>query len=305
MFFESKKVRSVLCGFNELEKLLDGNGGICPQNELIHPIKNFQQHVNVFKRENRKYIEYWRDKYNLGDVFSDYLLESIYDKQALDKIDHRRTMMFIGSEIPFLANNSTLVCGLGWQYRDKHVMDCKNVEGSSFCYVRGKISRNNVIEAGIGISPDLPIGDSGLLASLLYTPSSAKIHDIGIITHWTAKQKLKTYLDTAKKIFPDKDIAIMQMGDETKSPLDLFEFIQSCRVVVASSLHAIIFSHSFGVPALFFSDVDEYKFQDYYSVYDRIHYEDILKWTSLETALEHVSDEQFVQSVNPTKEEVV
>ena len=115
---------------------------------------------------------------------------------------------------------------------------------------------------------------------------------------------MKTYLDTAKRIFPDKDIAIMQMGDETKSPLDLFEFIQSCRVVVASSLHAIIFSHSFGVPALFFSDVDGYKFQDYYSVYDRIHYEDILKWTSLETALGHVSDEQFVQSVNPNKEEV-
>ena len=69
------------------------------------------------------------------------------------------------------------------------------------------------------------------------------------------------------------------MGDETKSPLDLFEFIQSCRIVVASSLHAIIFSHSFGVPALFFSDVDGYKFLDYYSVYDRIVYEDPSKRT--------------------------
>ena len=39
-------------------------------------------------------------------------------------------------------------------------------------------------------------------------------------------------------------------------------------------------------------------------MYDRIHYEDLAKETSLETALGHVSDEQFVQSVNPKKEEV-
>ena len=82
----------------------------------------------------------------------------------------------------------------------------------------------------------------------------------------------------------------MQMGAQSKSPLDLFEFISSCRTIVASSLHAIIFSHSFGVPALFFSDVGEYKFQDYYSVYDRIDYEHLIKWTSLETALENAYD---------------
>jgi hypothetical protein len=139
-------------------------------------------------------------------------------------------------------------------------MKNKDIPPDCFCFTRGKLSRQKVIDSGVAISNDLPVGDSGLLASLLYKPSSEKIHDIGIITHWTAKPKLKTYLDTAKRIFPDKDIAIMQMGDETKSPLDLFEFIQSCRVVVASSLHAIIFSHSFGVPSLFFSDVDGYKF---------------------------------------------
>ena len=85
---------------------------------------------------------------------------------------------------------------------------------------------------------------------------------------------------------------------------DLFEFICSCKVVVASSLHAIIFSHSFGVPALFFSDVDGYKFQDYYSVYDRIVYEDLSKRTSLEDALNHMLDEGFISLVNPTCDEV-
>lgn len=156
--------------------------------------------------------------------------------------------------------------------------------------MRGRISRQNVIDAGVNIPHDLPIGDTGLLASLLYKPSSEKIHDIGIITHWSAKERLGKYLETAQKIFPEKDIAVMQMGAQSKSPLDLFEFISSCRAIVASSLHAIIFSHSFGVPALFFSDVGEYKFQDYYSVYDRIDYEHLIKWTSLETALENAYD---------------
>lgn len=84
---------------------------------------------------------------------------------------------------------------------------------------------------------------------------------------------------------------------------DLFEFIMSCKVIVASSLHAIIFSHSFGVPVVFFSNVDCYKFQDYYSVYDRIHYA-FSNNITFSYALSKITDEQFLKDTNPTIDEV-
>ena len=79
--------------------------------------------LNGFKTNiNSKYLKYWHGKYNLGDVFSDFLLDSIYDKNLLDQVQDRKTLMFIGSEIPYWADNSNLVCGLGWQYKNKKTL---------------------------------------------------------------------------------------------------------------------------------------------------------------------------------------
>ena len=165
--------------------------------------------LNGFKTNiNSKYIKYWHGIYNLGDVFSDFLLDSIYDKKLLDGVSSRKVMMFIGSEIPEWTNISRLVCGLGWREKDA-VLKNININPANFLYTRGKISRQRVIDSGINIPNDLPVGDSGLLASLLYEPLSEKKHDVGIITHWSAKPRLEQYLNIAKNIFPDKDIVIM------------------------------------------------------------------------------------------------
>ena len=131
----------------------------------------YGQKGNLMK--NFIYIKYWRGKYNLGDIFSDFLLDSIYDKVLLDRIPYRKTLMFIGSEIPSWADNSRLVCGLGWRQKNA-TMKCQNARPENFLYVRGKISRQRVIDSGIDIPHDLPIGDSGLLASLLYKPHTTK-----------------------------------------------------------------------------------------------------------------------------------
>jgi len=253
---------------------------------------------------NSRYVKYWRDVYNLGDTFSDMVLDYLYDKKKLDAIPNRKIMSFIGSEIPYWASDDVLVAGLGWQYRDPNLR-CRKVPPSNFCYVRGKISRSRVIASGVAIPEDLPIGDTGLLASLLYTPISEKKYDIGIITHWTGAGKKSEYVNSVKGRFPGRSIEIRSMNDLDMNCVDLFEFIVSCRIVLCSSLHAVIFAHSFGVPALFFSGVDGYKFQDYYSVFDRISYEDLDRGTTISDAADHIDDLTFVESVNPTRDEVI
>ena len=53
----------------------------------------------------------------------------------------------------------------------------------------------------------------------------------------------------------------------------LFEEICKSELVISSSLHGIIFAHSFGVPAIHIEETDigskdNFKFKDYYSVLD-------------------------------------
>ena len=150
------------------------------------------------------------------------------------------------------------------------------------------------------------MGDSGLLASLMYRPANdEKKRDIGIIAHWTLKGKIEEYIETAEEMFSDKTIEVLNMGNPELDCNDLFEFICSSKVIVSCSLHGIIFAHSFGVPALYFSDARAaYKFMDYYSVYDGIDYGDLARKTTLEDALNHIEDEKFIESVNPSHEDV-
>lgn len=255
-------------------------------------------------QENNGYIDYWKDVYNLGDVFSNFLFNRIYNRRFLDRVENRKTIRFIGSEIPTPGwmNHNTLCCGMGWRVKDAQ-LNPSTVTPDNFCYVRGKISRQRVLDAGIAIPKDLPVGDSGLLASLLYKPRKERKYDIGIITHFEGAKNLENYMKLAKEKYPDKSIGFATMNDMRMDVTSLFEFISGCGVVLASSLHAIIFCHSFGVPVLFFSDVDSYKFRDYYSVYDRIKY-DFSNGTKFNNALECAFDDEFLAKVNPTSEEV-
>lgn len=178
-----------------------------------------QKFLNSFKNSkfdltNVPYIDYWKGRYNIGDVYSDFLFNKMYDKSKLSNISNRKLMRFIGSEIPTKGwmNKNTFCCGLGWRVQTAK-LDTTLVNPDNFCYTRGKISRQRVIDAGVKIPKDLPVGDSGLLASLLYKPTSSKKYDIGIIVHYVGEKNKKEYMDCASKMFPGKTIGFASMGN--------------------------------------------------------------------------------------------
>lgn len=97
---------------------------------------------NINTNTNEDYICYYKSIYNIGDVFSDYLFNSIYDKNKLLNVHNRKKIYFIGSEIPTKGwmDKNKLCCGMGW--RDKNMnLDPKTVCSENFCYTRGKISK--------------------------------------------------------------------------------------------------------------------------------------------------------------------
>lgn len=111
------------------------------------------------------------------------------------------------------------------------------------------------------------------------------------------------YLNAAKA-FPDKKIELVCMGDRDLGFTDILDFIASSKVILSSSLHGLIFSHSLGVPALYLSNQPQYKFKDYYSVYDRIDYKELDNWTTLASAIRKIDDTEYINSVNPNMKEV-
>lgn len=111
------------------------------------------------------------------------------------------------------------------------------------------------------------------------------------------------YLNAAKA-FPDKKIELVCMGDRDLGFTDILDFIAGSKVILSSSLHGLIFSHSLGVPALYLSNQPPYKFKDYYSVYDRIDYKELDTWTTLASAIRKIDDTEYINSVNPNMKEV-
>ena len=111
------------------------------------------------------------------------------------------------------------------------------------------------------------------------------------------------YLNAAKA-FPDKKIELVCMGDQDLGFTDILDFIAGSKVILSSSLHGLIFSHSLGIPALYLSNQSPYKFKDYYSVYDRIDYKELDTWTTLASAIRIIDDTEYINSVNPNMKEV-
>lgn len=262
--------------------------------------------------DNRLLIKYegyftknneFKKVYNIGDIFSNTVYDTLYDDNKLRKIEGVNKLCFIGSEIPKWASSKTMCCGLGWRQPNLK-LEHKNIPPENFCYVRGKISRQNVIDGGVAISQNLPIGDTGLLASLIVKNDGVdKRYDIGIITHVRTMSKGNQLKKIAESIYTKSKIAVVSMGDSSIRVDDMLRFIQSCRIVVTNSLYAIIFSHSFGVPALYFNNEEgSYKFKDYYSVYDSINYN--IDNAKFENVIKRCCDDAYVKSVQPKDYEV-
>lgn len=132
----------------------------------------------------------------------------------------------------------------------------------SYCALRGEITKKFIQEHGGIKNKDLLLFDPGLLLSKLYAPKEPikKLHNVGIIPHYVDELRIR------KKYGEKYHIISMQTNDIEQ----LVNDILSCEVIISSSLHGIIFSHSYGIPAYHVQFTDffkngNFKFADYYS----------------------------------------
>lgn len=199
------------------------------------------------------YKLWWMKKENnYGDLLTPYIFDHFNIPYVYTDVKEANTLC-IGSIIVH-AKKDTLVLGSGLIKKKQQPSPL-----ADYRIVRGPLTRNRILELG-GSCPEI-YGDPALLLPLIWEPST-KEHEIGIVPH------IYNYTEVKEKYSSYKII------DLTKDPKTVTQEITSCKKIISSSLHGIIVSHAYGIPAAWVKFEtklvgDDIKFKDYYASFNK------------------------------------
>ena len=192
---------------------------------------------------------------NVGDAIGSRIVEAITG----------RTVRIVGEEPQTVPN----LIGIGsiahWSDPNSVLWGCGLIAAhlevrapAAVLAVRGKLTRDELSARGIRCG-DL-LGDAGLLLPDLIPPAAA-VHDLGLVPH---------YVDRDDDFVASARSTGIPIVDVLASPEDYVAQLTSCRRILSSSLHGVVFAHAYGIEAAWvrISDRvhgDGFKFYDYYS----------------------------------------
>jgi pyruvyltransferase len=201
-----------------------------------------------------------KKKENYGDMMGKYLVEKIsgksvdwvFPKHFSFKNYFQPIYVTIGSILTHV-NEHCVVWGSGIISKEYSIKKAK------FLAVRGPQSRQYLLNQGYEV-PDI-YGDPALLLPDYYAPVIEKKYKFGIVPHYTDYKKIMQEYQDQKEV-----LIIDLMTNDVEEVTNLF---LQCGRIISSSLHGIIVSHAYQIPAVWvkFSDKlfgDGIKFQDYF-----------------------------------------
>ena len=228
---------------------------------------------------SKKYIklDYFDGRPNFGDALNVPLVRDLFGFEVRKSKPKKCRAVFIGSRFSlFLGNKLNF-----WQNVRKCLRPFVKVWGTGiyepekkplFAHrrfkiyaLRGKITLERLKKYTGKKLENTILGDPGLLAArLIDTTKIEKKYDLGIILHLVDEGN--SLVDKIK--VPNAKIINIHLP-----PHDFMESVAECRNIVSSAMHGLIASDSLGIPSarLILSDKivgGEYKFNDYYSVFD-------------------------------------
>lgn len=211
---------------------------------------------------------------NFGDAINPILIERLTgckcvyaDKYNADIIgvgsilDRFTRYHFFGRIHNFLSRPAVVWSSGFIQKEDKSEKIRKNI---SFAALRGKLTKQR-IEKIVGKSVDIALGDGGLLFSYLLDKKPEKKYAIGFTPHCADFDNpiFKELCDTVP------NSKLINLSDD---PLQVLKQIAQCEFILSSAMHGLIAADSLGIPnkwlKLSVLIGDEYKFNDYYSVFN-------------------------------------
>lgn len=214
--------------------------------------------------KNKINLNWWHIKYNqniqnFGDMLSPVIFDYMCKFYGLDKnAQLSKTKHFYGvGSILFFENQDATVWGTGCaKDLDRNFTNFfhqKCMRKLDVRAVRGPHTRDVLMKFGIRC-PEI-YGDPAMLMPLIYSPNVIQQKEILVLTN----------MKDSLRISNSKDIIVSNVVTYNwKSIIDL---IASSRLVISSSLHGIIVSESYGIPAILLrpkTDTNLFKYEDYY-----------------------------------------
>ncbi len=191
---------------------------------------------------------------NFGDALTPWLIERLTGEYPIFvRPEDPRHKYFVTGSIVSYAGGDCTVWGSGIMCRGDIVSPAVQLLA-----VRGPLTRARALECGAEC-PEI-YGDPALLLPRFYAPPPCERRGIGVVAHFSDYPRLlPVWKDSAR-------LRLIDIQDSIKSVIDR---IAACEFIVSSSLHGLIASHAYGVPAVWvkFRDLpsgDDSKFQDYF-----------------------------------------
>lgn len=229
---------------------------------------------------------YWKKSNNFGDALSPYVVHRLSGRKIIYReksiggfiaviryvikniiLLHPKMLFKLRYTVkPYekhlLAIGSILQTSCKWsQVWGAGFMNARDhFRGGEVFAVRGKYS--DMMLQRMGYKGCNVYGDPALLMPLLYKPNKIAKYKIGIIPHWSETEFFKALYADKYKVIDLRTTDVEQVIDD----------VCSCERIVSTSLHGIIISHAYSVPALWISNcnigTDGTKFFDYFSSVD-------------------------------------
>lgn len=197
---------------------------------------------------------FWQSQlsHNLGDRLSPIIFQMISGEKPIHVTNECEEpyYSFVGSHLGAQMGENATIWGTGiLRSKDKPSPE------PNYLAVRGPLTREAVLRYG-GECSEIYGDPLALLPKYLPLPKGNKTK-IGISLHWREKENVKLPDDS-------KFIAL----DIQSDTMDFLANLSLCESVLSSSLHGLIISHAYGVPATWIQPTNEplgdgVKFRDY------------------------------------------
>lgn len=229
-------------------------------------------------------LYYWRGEYNLGDALNLELVERFFGFKVDYKNVQEAELLAIGSILQF-----ALLPSLEMNFANLEMIKKPlKIWGSGFIRQPSQISLNPmkfsreieiyalrgrktkaVLEKVLGQDlSGVVLADPGILAEKLIDKTQIqKIYDVGIIPHHT-----EVNLESFKQL--QEAIPNSILIDVHHSCMENLEKIAQCHCILSSAMHGLIIADGMGIPNIrvictkTMAVGQNWKFEDYYSVYD-------------------------------------
>lgn len=214
-------------------------------------------------------LYYFKARSNFGDLLNAYIIPKLFNCTIEHAPRQNPQNLFIGSvlgavlgykRIP-LSSNKVAVWGTGFisKLNGKEYLS-KNLKVFA---LRGKYTKS-ALEKIMHKELNIPLGDPGLLCSLVYPNNNIKKeYEWGIIPHYVDKNN-----ENLKKLqFPNSIIL-----DICEQPEEFLPKLLKCKKIISSAMHGLIAADSYCIPNIrMILDNKiiggDFKYNDYYSAF--------------------------------------